>query len=66
MNDNHTDEQALISALEKLVPILERIQRRELTAEDRIMIKSAGINISDLFKWSPKKRIERTRFCGSQ
>lgn len=56
MNDNHTDEQALISALEKLMPILERIQRRELTAEDRIMIKSAGINISDLFKLVPEKK----------
>lgn len=54
MNDNHTDEQALISALEKLVPILERIQRRELTAEDRVMIKAAGINISDLYKIIPE------------
>lgn len=56
MNDNHTDEQMLISALEKLMPILERIQRRELTAEDRIMIKSAGINIIDLFKLVPEKK----------
>lgn len=56
MNDNHTDEQALISALEKLMPILERIQRRELTAEDRIMIKSAGINISDLYKIIPETK----------
>lgn len=54
MNENHTDEQALISALEKLVPILERIQRRELTAEDRVMIKDAGINISDLYKAIPE------------
>ncbi len=54
MNDNHTDEQALISALEKLMPILERIQRRELTAEDRVMIKAAGINISDLYKAIPE------------
>ena len=56
MNDKLTDEQTLISALEKLMPILERIQRRELTAEDRIMIKSAGINISDLFKLVPEKK----------
>ncbi len=54
MNDNHTDEQALISALEKLMPILERIQRRELTAEDRVMIKAAGFNISDLYKIIPE------------
>lgn len=54
MNDNHTDEQAFISALEKLVPILERIQRRELTAEDRVMIKAVCINISDLYKIIPE------------
>ena len=54
MNDKCTDEQALISALEKLMPILERIQRRELTAEDRVMIKAAGINISDLYKIIPE------------
>lgn len=56
MNDNHTDEQALISALEKLMPILERIQRRELTAEDKMMIKAAGINISDLYKAIPESK----------
>lgn len=56
MNENHTDEQALISALEKLMPILERIQRRELTAEDRVMIKAAGINIGDLYKIIPESK----------
>lgn len=56
MNDNHTDEQTLMSALEKLMPILERIQRRELTAEDRVMINAAGINIGDLYKIIPESK----------
>lgn len=56
MNNNHTDEQALVSALEKLMPILERIQKRELTAEDKMMIKAAGINLSDLYKAIPESK----------
>ncbi len=54
--NTQNDERALIAALEKLVPILERIQRRELTAEDKMMIKAAGINISDLYKAIPESK----------
>ena len=53
MNDNHTYEQALISALERLMPILERIQRRELTADDIQRIQATGIDMDQLYEVIP-------------
>ena len=53
--NTQNDERALIAALEKLVPILERIQRRELTDEDKRLITAAGIDIDELLKVIPEQ-----------
>jgi hypothetical protein len=42
--------------LAQIVPLLERIQRRELTADDIRRIQAVGIDIDQLYEVIPEHR----------
>lgn len=56
MTYNNNDDKHTLQMLAQIVPLLERIQRRELTADDIRRIQAAGIDIDQLYEVIPEHR----------
>lgn len=56
MTHNNNDDKRTLQMLAQIVPLLERIQRRELTADDIQRIQAVGIDIDQLYEVIPEHR----------
>lgn len=50
----NNDDKSILQMLAQIVPLLERIQRRELTADDIQRIQAVGIDIDQLYEVIPE------------
>ena len=55
MTYNNNDDKRTLQMLAQIVPLLERIQRRELTADDIQRIQAVGIDIDKLYEVIPEQ-----------
>ena len=53
--NNNDDDKRTLQMLAQIVPLLERIQRRELTADDIQRIQAVGIDIDQLYEVIPER-----------
>ena len=55
MTYNNNDDKSTLQMLAQIMPLLERIQRRELTADDIQRIQAVGIDIEKLYEVIPER-----------
>lgn len=55
-HNNNNDDKRTLQMLAQIVPLLERIQRRELTAAEEQRMQEFGINIKQLYEVIPEHR----------
>jgi hypothetical protein len=55
-HNNNDDDKRTVQMLAQIMPLLERIQRRELTADDIQRIQAVGIDIDQLYEVIPEHR----------
>lgn len=56
MTHNNNDDKRTLQMLAQIVPLLERIQHRELTADEEQRMQKFGINIKQLYEVIPEHR----------
>lgn len=54
MTHNNNDDKRTLQMLAQIVPLLERIQRRELTAAEEQRMQELGIDVKQLYEVIPE------------